>query len=321
VSAPPRAAEVLLLTELPPNTVSDLAEHFAITRLPAQTDPQRFLARDGGRFRAVCTHSLFGADRALLAQLPQVELIACFGVGVDRIDLDAARERGVRVTNTPDVLTDDVADLAIGLLLSAARRIAQGDRFVRAGQWTTSQLALGSTLRNKRLGIAGLGRIGAAVALRAAAFGMDIRYFSRAAKPGVSYSYRPTLLELAADSDFLVLCIAGGPETHYLVDARVLAALGPAGILVNIARGSLVDESALIRALQRGELHSAALDVFQNEPHIRAEFCALDNVTLLPHMGSATEATRTAMGRLMIENLVAFFAGKPLVTPVLAALP
>jgi hydroxypyruvate reductase len=266
--------------------------------------------------RAIVSSGHAGADAAMMDALPKTEIITCFGVGYDAIDVAAAKARKIAVTNTPDVLTDDVADLAIGLLIDVARRISRGDRFIRAGGWLKGGLEFGTALKGKKAGIVGLGRIGRATAKRAEAFGMEIAYHGRSRQPDVAYRYYPDLIGLARDCDFLLLTLPGGPETRNLVTAEVLAALGPQGTLVNVARGSVVDETALVAALQSGALGAAALDVFADEPRVPAALMAMDNVVLQPHVGSATHGTRAAMGQLVIDNLIAHFAGRPLLTRV-----
>jgi lactate dehydrogenase-like 2-hydroxyacid dehydrogenase len=256
-----------------------------------------------------------GIDRATIDRLPRLELIACFGVGVDAIDLVAARERGIAVTNTPDVLTGDVADLALGLLLATARRIVAGDRYVRSGAWSRGPMALASRVHGKRLGIVGMGRIGQAIAIRASAFGLQIAYHGPRAKP-LPYRFEPDLVALARGVDFLVAACPGGAATRGLVSRAVIEALGAEGLLINIARGSVVDQDALVTALVDGRLGGAGLDVFADEPNVPPALLGLDNVVLQPHQASATAETRAAMGKLVIDNLAAFFAGRPLLTAV-----
>jgi lactate dehydrogenase-like 2-hydroxyacid dehydrogenase len=228
----------------------------------------------------------------------------------------AARERGIAVTHTPSVLNDDVADLALGLMLAVARRIPQADRFVRDGRWPAGPMPLARKVSGSRLGIVGLGRIGQAIARRAEAFGMRIAYTARSEKPGLAYPYFPTPQALAAQVDFLIVITPGGAATRKLIDAQVLKALGPQGYLINVARGSVVDEQALIEALQDGGIAGAALDVFENEPDVPQALRSLDNVVLTPHTASATAQTRQAMANLVLDNLRAHFAGQPLPTPV-----
>ncbi len=239
------------------------------------------------------------------------------GVGYDRVDVPAAIERGIPVTHTPDVLNDEVADLAIGLMLSVARRIPQADRYVRAGRWAAEgPMPLARKMSGARLGIVGLGRIGQAIAKRAAAFGMQIAYTGRTQRPGLPYPYHPSARALAANVDFLVVITPGGEGTRHLIDREVLRALGPRGFLVNVARGSVVDEQALVEALRAGEIAGAGLDVFAQEPEVPQALREMDNVVLTPHMASATHETRQAMADLALANLQAHFAGRPLLSPV-----
>ena len=255
----------------------------------------------------------------LIDQLPALQVIAVMGVGYDGIDVAAAKARGVVVTHTPDVLNDDVADLAIGLLLCAARQLPAADRFVRAGQWPKAPMPLARKLSGARVGIVGMGRIGQAIAQRALAFNMSVAYTARSAKPALPWPYWPSASALAAQSDFLVVITPGGAGTRKLIDADVLAALGKgqgAGILVNVARGSVVDEAALIDALEQGVIAGAGLDVFENEPQVPERLRALPQVVLTPHIGSATGQTRQAMADLAYDNLQRGLAGQPLRTPV-----
>jgi lactate dehydrogenase-like 2-hydroxyacid dehydrogenase len=238
------------------------------------------------------------------------------GVGYDGVDVAAAKARGVMVTHTPNVLNDDVADLAISLMLCAARQLPAADRFVRSGQWLKGPMPLARKMSGARLGLVGMGRIGQAIAQRAQAFGMQIAYHTRSPKAGVPYAYHADLLSLARDSDFLVLITPGGAGTRHLVNAQVLQALGPKGFLVNVARGSVVDEAALIEALEGGVIGGAALDVFEDEPRVPQRLIDLPQVVLVPHIGSATGQTRQAMADLAFGNLREHFAGRPVLTPV-----
>jgi lactate dehydrogenase-like 2-hydroxyacid dehydrogenase len=276
-----------------------------------------WLAGVAGGVRGVLTTGAIGIDAALLDRLPKLEIVAVNGIGVDAVDLPAARARGIPVTNTPGVLTDDVADLALTLLLAAARRLPALEGYVRSGAWEAGKpLAPTRSLRGKVCGIYGYGRIGQAVAARAGAFGMQVRYFQPRAIEGAAAERSGSLLELAQASDYLVVCAPGGPATRHVIDAQVLAALGPEGTLVNIARGSLVDQEALIAALRGRTLGMAALDVFDGEPHVPAGLRALENVVMTPHVGSLTVETRHAMGQLVVDNLRAHFARQPLLTMV-----
>jgi lactate dehydrogenase-like 2-hydroxyacid dehydrogenase len=253
----------------------------------------------------------------LIEALPNLEVIGVFGVGTDAVDLTAARERRIPVSNTPGILTDECADLAIGLMLASARQILFADRYVRDGSWSTKgPIPLGRSVGGKTMGVVGLGGIGRAIADRGAAFRMRIVYHGPRRKPDAPYEYVADLVEMARQSDYLMVACKGGPETQGLVSAAVIDALGSKCTLINVARGSVVDEPALIRALAEGRLGHAALDVFDNEPHVAPALLALPNVIVQPHQGSATIETRTAIGQLMIDNISAHFAGQPLLTPV-----
>lgn len=266
--------------------------------------------------RAIAAMGESRIDAALIEQLPALEIISVMGVGYDGIDVAAAKARGAVVTHTPDVLNDDVADLAIALMLATARQIPAADRYVRGGQWSDGPMPLARKMSGARLGLVGMGRIGQAIAARASAFGMPISYTSRSAKPQVPYRYFPSARELAAESDFLVVITPGGAGTRKLIDAPVLEALGAKGVLVNVARGSVVDEAALIDALERGVIAGAGLDVFENEPQVPERLRALPHVVLTPHVGSATGQTRQAMVDLAMNNLGARLAGAAPLTPV-----
>jgi hydroxypyruvate reductase len=293
-----------------------LAEHFDVHPLWRESNPAAFLAAHGDEFPGLATSARFGADRALIAALPSLRVIANFGVGVDTIDLDAAREHGVAVSNTPDVLTDCVADLAFGLLIDVARGLSAADRFVRRGDWLEGLFPLATRVSGKKLGIVGLGRIGAAIARRAGGFDMPVRYHNRQRIESSPYGYEASLPALAAWADFLVIACAGGAGTRHLVSRQVIEAMGPAGFLVNISRGSVVDEAALVEALQAGRIAGAALDVFEHEPNVPPALLALDNVVLLPHIASATKETRQAMADCVVANLRSWFDSGRLLTPV-----
>jgi len=313
-------ARPVLLQALPllPSLERQLAEHYTVHRLPA-AGPERdaFLAAHGGTFDGLVTSAGGGASAALIAALTKLRVISSFGVGLDRLDLQAAAQRGIPVGYTPDVLNDCVADLAFGLLLAIGRRIPQADRFVRAGRWNAkpaTPFPLGRKVSGAKLGIVGLGRIGRTVARRASGFDMQVRYHNRRPVEGVDWAYEPQLLELARWSDFLVVITAGGAGTRHLVDATVLDALGPQGFLINVSRGTVIDEGALVRALQEQRIAGAALDVFEREPEVPTELFTLDNVVLVPHIASSTVQTREAMAQRVMDNLSAFFAGKPLLS-------
>jgi lactate dehydrogenase-like 2-hydroxyacid dehydrogenase len=306
---------LLQLCPFLPFVEAALAARFAVTRWWEVPDGAAWLAARAGEVQAIATSGHVGVRSLLLAELPALELIAINGVGYDRIDLELAASRGVLVANTPDVLTGDVADLAIGLMIAAARSLPGADAFVRLGGWPEAALPLGRTISGKRYGILGLGRIGAAIARRLEGFGGEIAYAARSAKP-VPYRRFDTPLELARHSDvFIVACSASAADAP-IVDRAVIEAIGPQGLLVNIARGSLVDEAEMIAALRDGRLGAAALDVFRNEPFVPDALRQAPNVVLTPHIGSATTETRKAMGELMLANLDAWLTGQPLLTPV-----
>jgi lactate dehydrogenase-like 2-hydroxyacid dehydrogenase len=310
--------EILLPAATTPLIASALKGKFTVHNLHEAADPDAFLAEIGPRARAMVTGGLDRGkiDAALMSRLPRLELIAHLGVGYDKIDVAAAAARGIVVTNTPDVLNDEVADLAMGLMLATVRRLPQADAHLRAGHWAREPFPLTASLKNRVLGILGLGRIGMAIATRATPFGLSIAYHNRRPRSDTPFTYYPSVLDLARVSDILMVVAPGTAETRNIVDAAVLQALGPDGILVNVARGSLVDEPALIEALRTGMIHAAGLDVFAAEPHVPAELVALDNVVLLPHVGSASHATRAAMGQLVVDNVMAWAAGRRVLTPV-----
>ena len=307
---------VLQALPLLPSLEKQLTEHYTVHRLPpAGPERDAFLAARGGDFEGLVTSAAGGATAALIGALPALRVISSFGVGLDQIDLQAAAKRGIPVGYTPDVLNDCVADLAFGLVLASGRRIPEGDRFVRAGRWEqkpATPFPLGRQVSGARLGIVGLGRIGRTVARRASGFDMDVRYHNRRPVEGAPWTYEPQLLELARWADFLVVITAGGAQTRHLIDARVLDALGAKGFLVNVSRGTVVDEQALVKALQEKRIGGAGLDVFEREPQVPHELFALDNVVMVPHIASATVQTREAMAQCVMDNLAAFFAGRPL---------
>jgi hydroxypyruvate reductase len=320
VSTAPLSAKPAVLTaaKLSPLFMPQLQAAFELHERLHETDPTT-LAAVAPRVRAIAASGESKVSAALIAQLPALEIISVMGVGYDGIDVAAAKARGVVVTHTPDVLNDDVADLAIGLMLNCARQLCAADRYVRAGHWPQANMPLARKMSGARLGIVGMGRIGQAIAKRALAFDMNVSYTARSAKPGLPFRYLPSAAALAAEVDFLVLITPGGAATRKLIDAAVLRALGQGagkGILINVARGSVVDEQALIEALEAGTIAGAGLDVFENEPQVPERLRALPQVVLTPHIGSATGATRQAMADLAFNNLAAHFAGKPLLTPV-----
>lgn len=309
-------AEIIVTGRVFPRTQEKLDREFACHKLYEATERDPFLKRHAPRVRGLATFGPNGADAVLMDALPKLEIISNFGVGVDAIDLAAAKQRGIIVTNTPDVLNECVADTAMALVLNALRRFPQSEGYLRSGYWATrGAYPLATSLGGKTLGILGLGRIGEAIAKRAAAFGMKIRYHNRN-KKNVPYAYDRDLVALAKNSDVLLVATPGGAETHKIVNAKVLDALGAGGYVFNIARGSVIDEAALLRYLKEKKIAGAGLDVFENEPKINAEWFALDNAVLFPHVGSATSETRGAMGDLQVENLKLHFAGKPVLTRV-----
>lgn len=307
--------EVLVVAPLMPYLMEALQRDYTVHDRIHLSDPAALPAA-APRIRAVVANGEAKVPRELVAQLPALEVITVFGVGYDGVDVKAAHEHGVPVTNTPDVLNDDVADLAIGLLLSIARRIPQADRFVRDGQWPKGPIALSRKVSGSKLGVVGMGRIGQAIARRAEPFGMDISYTSRSPRAEVNYTYYPNAVALAEAVDFLIAITPGGAATKGLINAQVLKALGPQGYLINVARGSVVDEDALITALEQGDIAGAALDVFVAEPNVPEKLRAMPNVVLTPHMASGTRQTREAMANLVLANLAAHFEGQPLLTRV-----
>jgi len=307
--------DVLTAARLWPPMMEALRGAFRVHDRTHQGDPAAF-AEIAPRIRAIAASGESKISRELIAQLPALEIVSVFGVGYDGIDVGAARERGIAVTNTPGVLDDEVADLALALVLAVSRRLVEADRYVRSGAWANGPMPLARKVSGARIGIVGLGRIGKAIAQRAAAFGMSIAYTARSAKADAPYPYFATAEALAREVDFLVVITPGGAATRKLIDAKVFAALGKKGYLVNVARGSVVDEQALVEALLAGTIAGAALDVFESEPTVPAELLKLDNVVLTPHVGSATWQTRQAMADLSFGNLQAHFAGKPLLSPV-----
>jgi hydroxypyruvate reductase len=302
--------DIMLVSSVPTFMMNDLQQEYVLHDHAHILDPEAFTKVTA----FVGFGSMAKVDRKLLAMFPNVKMISIFGVGYDGIDVAAAQERGIQVTHTPDVLTDDVADLAMGLILSIGRRIPQSDKFVRNGDWVSEPFTMTHKVTGTRLGVVGLGRIGQAIAKRAAAFDMTIAYTGRRAKTNAPFRYYPTASELAANSDYLVVAVPGGDDTKNMINGQVLKALGPKGIVINIARGSVVDQTALIQALKDKSIAGAGLDVFWDEPNIDPQFFKLQNVVLTPHNGSNTHETRRAMADLALANLKAFFDEQPLLT-------
>ena len=308
--------EIVITAQGHKGTLERLQNEFSAIKLWEAPDRDAVLKAAAPRVRALAQFGHGKTDGKLMDALPKLEIISNFGVGVDAIDLDAAKKRGIIVTNTPDVLNDCVADTALALVLNTLRKFPQSEAYLRSGYWPTrGTYPLATSIGGKTLGILGLGRIGEAIAKRAQAFGMKIRYHNRN-KKSVPYPYDADPVALAKNSDVLLIVTPGGAGTAKLVNAKVLDALGPQGYLVNVARGSVVDEAVLLRYLQEKKIAGAGLDVYEHEPQVPAEFYALDNAVLFPHVASATVETRKAMGDLQVENLHLYFAGKPVKTPV-----
>ncbi|KAK8551228.1 hypothetical protein V6N13_119706 [Hibiscus sabdariffa] len=307
---------VLLACPMNSYLEQQLDKRFKLYRFWTVPDKSSFLASHKDSIQAVVGNAAAGADAELIEALPKLEIVASFSVGLDKIDLTKCKEKGIRVTNTPDVLTEDVADLAIGLMLAVLRKLCESDRYVRSGKWKRGDYVLTTKFTGKKVGIIGLGRIGMAIAKRAEAFSCPISYYSRTEKPEIKYKYYPSVVELAAHCDILVVACPLTKETHHIINREVINAMGPKGVLINIGRGPHVDEPELVSALVERRLGGAGLDVFENEPYVPEELFGLDNVVLLPHVGSGTVETRQAMADLVIGNLEAHFQKKPLLTPV-----
>ncbi len=297
-----------------------LPRTFDVAMLKAPAEREAQLKSIGKDIVAIATGSLTGVkcDAAFLAHFPNLKIVGNFGVGYDSVDADYCAKHGIVLTNTPDVLTEEVADTALGLMIMTVREFGQAERYLRAGRWGREgdYPLTPASLRDRTLGMVGMGRIGQAIATRASAFGMPIVYYSRSPKADVPYKYYSKLIEMARDVDILMAITPGGAETKNLINGDVLKALGPKGILINMARGSVVDETALLAALKQKTILSAGLDVFWDEPKINPAFFDIENATLLPHLGSASQYTRDGMGQMLVDNLVNFAAGKPPVTPV-----
>ncbi|KGN45382.1 hydroxyphenylpyruvate reductase [Cucumis sativus] len=294
----------------------ELQKRFNLYKFWQFPQKTQFLTEHCNSIRAVVGNASAGADATLIDALPKLEIVSSFSVGLDKIDLKKCKEKGIRVTNTPDVLTEDVADLAIGLIIAVLRRLCECDRYVRSGKWKIGNYKLTTKFSGKSVGIIGLGRIGLAIAKRAEAFNCPISYYSRTKKEDTKYKYYSNLLELASNSDILIVACALTKETHHIVNREVIDALGPKGVLINIGRGPHVDEPELVAALVEGRLGGAGLDVFENEPEVPQELFALENVVLVPHIGSGTVETRKEMADLVLGNLESHFSNKPLLTPV-----
>jgi hypothetical protein len=310
--------DVLLVGQRKPVLVGGLDPKVTLHYFLEANDRDAFIKSVGDKIRAIAVaYTANKIDADFMQRFPKLEQISSFGVGYDHIDAKWAGAHGIVVTNTPEVLNEEVADTALGLLLCTVREFPQAERFVRAGKWPQGQYPLTkATLRNRTVGMVGMGRIGKAIARRLEAFGVPVVYHSRNPQPGVAYKYYPMLVDMARDVDTLMVIVPGGAATANMINAEVLAALGPNGILINLARGSVVDEPALIAALKNRTIYSAGLDVFAKEPQVPKELMEMDNIVLFPHLGSSTEVTRAAMDQLVVDNILAWAAGKPPLTPV-----
>ena len=310
-------ADVLVVAPILARQMTQLEAAYRLHRLDKAADKDALLAAAGDSVRAIVTTGTAGANAEVMRRLPGLEIVGCMAVGVDAVDLPYAKSRGIAVTNTPDVLNDCVADTAMGLLIASMRKLVLSDRYVREGSWVAKgAMPLTTSLKGKTLGILGLGRIGMAIARRAEPFGLKIVYHTRRKRDDVAYPWYADLVAMARDVDILLAILPGGPETRRIVSREVIEALGPKGTFVNVARGSVCDEPALIEALATGRLGAAALDVFEDEPRVPDALLKMDNVVLAPHVGSATVETRDAMSQLVVDNLAAHFAGRPVLTPV-----
>ncbi len=308
--------ELLIASPMMPMIEEQLDKHFTVERLYKTSDKEKLLADFGPKVRALGATPGSKIDAALMSKLPKLEIVGSFGVGYDSIDAKWAGQNGIVVTNTPDVLNEEVADTALGLLLATVRQFPQADRYVRAGKWTDKPFPLTVTLQDRTVGVVGMGRIGKAIAKRLEAFNTPVVYHSRNKADGVSYKHYPDLKQMAKETDVLIVITPGGAATKHLINKEVLEALGPNGIVINVARGSVIDEQALIDALRDKKILSAGLDVFEDEPKVPQALIDMDHVVLLPHVGSASVHCRNLMGQLVVDNLVAWAGGKPPLTPV-----
>ncbi|KAF8400801.1 hypothetical protein HHK36_014103 [Tetracentron sinense] len=307
---------VLMTSPMTSYLEEELDKRFKLFRFWEFSKKHEFLVENSDLIRAVVGNTKVGVDAEMIDSLPKLEIISSYSVGLDKIDLAKCKEKGIRVTNTPDVLTEDVADLAIALILSTLRRICECDRYVRSGLWKKGDFKLSTKFSGKSVGIVGLGRIGSAIAKRAEAFGCPIGYYSRSEKPDARYKYYSNIMDLAANCQILVVACSLTEETRHIVNREVIDELGPKGVVINIGRGPQIDEPELVAALVEGRLGGAGLDVFENEPEVPAQLFGLNNVVLLPHVGSDTWETCKAMADLVIRNLEAHSLNKPLLTPV-----
>jgi lactate dehydrogenase-like 2-hydroxyacid dehydrogenase len=293
-----------------------LAQRFTVHKLWEAADKEAFLRQVAPSIVAIASGSHVACDPALMGRFPGVKIVSSFGVGYDHIDATWAGQNGIVVTNTPDVLNEEVADTALGLLLCTMRQLPQVDRYLRAGKWLEKPYALTTTLRDRKVGILGLGRIGKAIAKRLEAFNLPVVYHGRSEQKDVAYRFYPSLVEMAKDVNVLMIVAPGGASTNKIVNKEVLEALGPDGVVINVGRGSVIDEAALVEALKAKTILSAGLDVFEDEPKVPAELIAMDHVVLFPHVGSASVHTRNGMAQLVVDNLVSWADGKGPLTPV-----
>jgi lactate dehydrogenase-like 2-hydroxyacid dehydrogenase len=310
--------DLLIYGPMRPILENGFSDQFVVHTAETRADLERLTPETVAKLRGMAvTYHTVNAGKEALAQFPKLEIVASFGVGYDHVDAAYARDHNIMVTNTPDVLTEEVADVAMGLLISTLREFVKADRYVRSGLWQTQNypLSVGS-LRDRKVGIVGMGRIGQAIARRIEASRVPVSYHSRKPAPGVSYKHYPDLIEMAKAVDTLMVIVPGGASTNKMVNAEVLKALGPRGVVINVARGSVIDEQALVAALKSGTILAAGLDVFEKEPSVPDELKSMQNVVLLPHIGSASVVTRNAMDQLVVDNLKNWFAGKPVLTPV-----
>ncbi len=310
--------DLLIYGPMRPILENGFSDQFVVHTAETRADLERLTPDTVAKLRGMAvTYHTVPANRESLSRFPKLEIVASFGVGYDHVDAAYARDNNIMVTNTPDVLTEEVADVAMGLLISTLREFVKADRYVRSGLWQTQNypLSVGS-LRDRKVGIVGMGRIGQAIARRIEASNVPVFYHSRKPASGVSYKHYPDLIEMAKAVDTLMVIVPGGASTNKMINAEVMKALGPRGVIINVARGSVIDEQALVAALKSGTILAAGLDVFEKEPNVPDELKSMQNVVLLPHIGSASVVTRNAMDQLVVDNLKNWFAGKPVLTPV-----
>jgi lactate dehydrogenase-like 2-hydroxyacid dehydrogenase len=310
--------DLLVYGPTKPIVTNGFSDQFVLHAFETTHDIERLTPEVAGKIRgAAVTYNSVRGDSTTLAKFPKLEIVASFGVGYDHIDAAYARDHNIMVTNTPDVLTEEVADIAMGLLICTLREFVKADRYLRSGLWTTQNFPLSvGSLRDRKIGMVGMGRIGQAIARRLDASKVPVVYHTRKPAEGVSYQHYPDLIEMAKAVDTLIVIVPGGPSTNKMINAEVMKALGPRGVIINVARGTVVDEQAMIAALKSGTILAAGLDVFEKEPNVPDELKSMQNVVLLPHIGSASVVTRNAMDQLVVDNLKTWFAGKPPLTPV-----